>query len=68
MKTIRILAIISKRIFRARSLVLCAFGFDVFATHAAVYALSWHPFHGLLAAGALLFVALEYSEVKNARL
>jgi len=68
MKTIRILAIISKRILRARSLVLCAFGVGAFATHAAVCALSWHPFHGLLAAGALLFVALEYKELKNARL
>ena len=68
MKTIRILAIISKRVRRAFSLVLCAFGFGVFATHAAVCALSWHPLHGFLAAGALLFVALEYSEGKNARL
>jgi hypothetical protein len=68
MKTIRILAIISKRVRRGLSLVLCAFGFGVFATHATVCALSWHPFHGLLAAGALLFVALEFSDLKNARL
>jgi len=68
MKTIRILTIISKRIRRGFSFVLCAFGLGVFATQAAVCALSWHPFHGLLAAGALLFVALEYRELKNARL
>ena len=68
MKTIRILTVISKRFRRALSFVRCAFGVGVFATQAAVCALSWHPFHGLLAAGALLFVALEYSELKNARL
>ena len=68
MKTIRILAIIYKRVRRASSIVLFAFGFGVCVTHAVVCAVSWHPFHGLLAAGALLFVALEYSELKKARL
>ena len=59
MKTIRILKLTSKRVLRFRSLVLCAFGAGLFATHATVCAVSWHPLHGLLAGGALLFVALE---------
>lgn len=59
MKTIRILGLVCKRARRFLSLVLCAFSAGVFATHAAVCAVSWHPFHGLLAGLALLFLALE---------
>ena len=69
MKSIRILNIISKRGLNSRSLVLCGLGAGLFVTHASVCAVSWHPLHGLLAAGALLFLALEVqSFAKTARL
>jgi hypothetical protein len=66
MKIIRILGIICKRVRRFRSLVLCGFGAGLFATHAAVCAVSWHPLHGLLAGVALLFLALEAQSFANA--
>lgn len=69
MKSIRILGIISKRVLRFRSLVLCGLGAGLFVTHAAICAVSWHPLHGLLTAAALLYLALEFhSFAKAARL
>lgn len=69
MKSIRILNIISKRVLRFRSLVLCGLGAGLFATHAAVCAVSWHSLHGLLAGAALLYLALELQKFwKAARL
>jgi len=69
MKSVRILKLISKRVLRFRSLLLCGLGAGLFVTHAAVCAVSWHPLHGLLAAGALLYLALELqSFAKAARL
>jgi hypothetical protein len=67
MKSIRILNIISKRVLRFRSLVLCGLGAGLFVTHAATCAVSWHPLHGLLAAGALLFLALEVHGAASVR-
>ena len=63
MKSIRILNIISKRVLRFRSLVLCALGAGLLATHALAFAVSPHPLHGLLAGAALLFLALELQSV-----
>ena len=69
MKPIRILKLVCKRVLRFRSLVLCGLGAGLFVTHAAVCAVSWHPWHGLLTAGALLYLALEIqSFAKAARL
>lgn len=69
MKSIRIVGIICKRVLRFRSFVLCGLGAGLFVTHAAICAASWHPLHGLLAAGALLYLALELqSFAKAARL
>jgi len=69
MKSIRILGIIYKRVLRFRSLVLCGFGVGLFVTHGAVCTVSWHPLHGLLATGAVVFIALELqSFAKAARL
>ena len=66
MKIIRILGIICKRVLRFRSFVLCGFGVGLFATHAAVCAVSWHSLHGLLAGAALLFLALELQSLSKA--
>ena len=66
MKSVRILKLISKRVLRFRSLLLCGLGAGLFVTHAAVCAVSWHPLHGLLAAGALLYLALELQSFKKA--
>lgn len=69
MKSTRILGIICKRMLRFRSLVLCGLGAGLFVAHAAVCAVSWHPLHGWLAAGALLYLTLEVqSFAKAARL
>ena len=69
MKTVRISGIICKRIRRRLSIALCGFGAGVFVTQAAVCAASWHPLHGLVAALALCYAALEFhSALKAARL
>ena len=69
MKIIRILNIICKRVLRFRSLVLCGFAAGLLAAHGGVCAVSWHPFHGVLAGAALLYLALELqSFAKAARL
>lgn len=69
MKPIRILKLICKRVLRFHSFVLCGLAAGLFVTHAAVCVVSWHPLHGLLTAGALLYLALELqSFAKAARL